>query len=168
MELHLMKMKPLSARLRPLVLAIAWMIALAAPALADEATPDQFLAAIYQHYEGKNAKGVDIYGKGALARYFEPSLVALMAADEAAAAKRGDVPELDGDPFIDAQDWEIKDLKIATKMDGTDKATATVSFRNFDEAQQVTVQLVRLKAGWRIADISWPDGSLRELYKNPH
>src|SRR5579872_5438769 len=33
----------------------------------------------------------------------------------------------------DAQDWEIAQLKIATQMDGADKASATVSFANFDE-----------------------------------
>jgi hypothetical protein len=161
-------MKPLTARLRPLLLAIACIITLAATAFADEAKPDKFLATIYHHYEGKNAKGVDIYGKGALSRYFEPSLVTLMAADEAAAAKRGDVPELDGDPFIDAQDWEIIDLKIATQMDGTDKATATVSFRNFKKPHSVSVKLVKLPVGWRIADVVWADGSLRALYSDKH
>ena len=158
-------MKPLTAHLRPLILAIACIITIAAPVLAaEDATPAKFLATIYHHYEGKNAKGVDVYGKGALSRYFEPSLVALIAADEAAAAKRGDVPELDGDPFIDAQDWEITALKIATKMEGADKATATVSFRNFNEPHSVTVQLIKLQVGWRIADIAWADGSLRDLY----
>ena len=162
-------MRPVTARLRRLVLAIATVFTLAVPVLAaDDAAPDKFLATIYHQYEGKNAKGVDIYGKGALARYFEPSLVALIAADEAAAAKRGDVPELDGDPFIDAQDWEITALKIATKMDGADKATATVSFENFKEPHSVTVKLVKLPVGWRIADIVWAEDSLRGLYTDKH
>jgi len=156
-------------RLELLALAIAWLVAWAVPAVAaDDAAPNKFLATIYQHYEGKNAKGVDIDGKGALSRYFEPSLVALIEADEKAAAKRGDVPELDGDPFIDAQDWDITDLKIATQLDATDKATATVSFRNFNEPHSVTVKLVKLSVGWRIADIVWPEGSLRGLYTDRH
>ena len=163
-------MRPLTTRLRHFALAITCVIILAAPALAaDDATPDKFLATIYHQYEGKNARGVDIDGKQKLARYFEPSLVALIVADEAAAAKRGDVPELDGDPFIDAQDWEITDLKIAVKVDGTDKATGTVSFLNFKEAHSVTVNLVKLSVGWRIADIIWVgDGSLRALYTDKH
>ncbi|HEV8014699.1 MAG TPA: DUF3828 domain-containing protein [Stellaceae bacterium] len=153
-----------------LALAIAWagLAAFGPTGRAAEATPDKFLATIYHHYEGKNAKGVDIFGKAALQRYFEPSLVAIIAADEQAAAKRGDEPELDGDPFIDAQDWEITQLKIATRMDGADKAMATVSFKNFDEPHAVTVKLVRLPAGWRIADIVWPEGSLRGLYTENH
>lgn len=157
-------MRPLTASLRHLALALAGVVALATLALADDATPDKFLAAIYHHYEGKNARGVDIQGKKALARYFEPSLAALIAQDEEAAAKRGDAPELDGDPFIDAQDWEITDLKIASKMEGTDKAVAMVSFRNFDEPHSVTVELIKLPVGWRIADIVWTEGSLRKLY----
>jgi hypothetical protein len=162
-------MKPLTRRLRHLALAIACILTLAAPVrAADDATPDKFLATIYHQYEGKNAKGVDIYGKGALSRYFEPALVALIAADEAAAAKRGDVPELDGDPFIDAQDWEITALKIATRMDGADKATATVTFENFKEPHSVTVKLIKLPVGWRIADIVWAEDSLRGLYTEKH
>lgn len=158
-----------ATRLRCLMLAIACIMTLATPVLAaHDATPDKFLSTIYHHYVGKHAKGVDVDGKGTLSRYFEPSLAALMAADEAAAAKRGDVPELDGDPFINAQDWEITDLKIATTMDGTEKATATVSFRNFNEPQSVTVRLIKLPVGWRIADIVWPDGSLRGLYTDRH
>lgn len=161
-------MRPLIARLRRLALAIACIMTLAAPALAaDDATPDKFLATIYHQYEGKNAKGVDIYGKGALARYFEPSLVALIAKDETEAAKRGDVPELDGDPFTDAQDWEITGLKIATVMDG-EKASATVSFENFKEPHSVTIKLIKLPVGWRIADIVWAEDSLRGLYTDKH
>jgi Protein of unknown function (DUF3828) len=162
-------MNVLTTYLRPLVLAIACVLPLAASAIAaDDASPDKFLATIYQRYEGKNAKGVDIDGKAALARYFEPSLVALIAADEAAAAKRCDVPELDGDPFVDAQDWEISGLKIATTMEGAGRAIATVSFRNFDEPHSVTIKLVKLRAGWRIADILWAEGSLRRLYTDNH
>jgi hypothetical protein len=156
---------------RNLVMALAIAaaaFALVPPSSGAEATPLTFLATIYQHYQGKDAKGIDIFGKTALQRYFEPSLVALMAADEQTAAKRGDVPELDGDPFIDAQDWEITQLKIATQMDGTDKASAKVSFKNFDEPHSVTVRLVRLPIGWRIADIIWPEGSLRGLYADKH
>jgi Protein of unknown function (DUF3828) len=162
-------MTPINARLRHLVLAIVCAMTVASPALAaGDATPDKFLASIYHQYEGKHAKGVDIDRKGVLARYFEPTLVALIAADEAAAAKRGDVPELDGDPFIDAQDWEITDIKIATVMDGADKATATVNFRNFNEPHSVTVKLVKLRVGWRISDIIWAEASLRGLYDDNH
>lgn len=78
------------------------------------------------------------------------------------------MPELDGDPFIDAQDWEITALKIAIKMGGPDKATATVSFENFKEPHSVTVKLIKVPVGWRIADIVWAEDSLRGLYTDKH
>ena len=67
--------------------------------------------------------------------------------------------------FIDAQDWEISNLKIGVKMNGADRAVATVTFRIFKEMRTMTLDLVRTPAGWRIADIRGPSGSLRELYK---
>jgi hypothetical protein len=161
-------MRVLTSRLRHVVLAIACIIAFAAPAFAAETTPQDFLTALYHRYEAKNFRGIDYANKQALLRYFEPSLVALITADQAASAKRDEVPALDGDPFVDAQEWEITQLTIATQAEGSDKAAGTVTFRNFDEPKKLTVRLVRLKAGWRIADIVWPDGSLRGLYTENH
>jgi hypothetical protein len=161
-------MKPLKAFLRPLILAIAWIVPLAPPALADEATPQAFLTALYQRYEAKSFPGIDYADKRVLQRYFEPSLIALIIADQAAAKKRDEVPALDGDPFIDAQEWKITQLAITTQADGADKATGSVIFRNFNKPEKLVVRLVRLKAGWRIADIVWPEGSLRGLYTDNH
>jgi hypothetical protein len=159
---------PRFRRILVLALTIAGLAALPAPVRAADTPPDKFLATLYHHYEGKNAKGIELFGKPALLRYFEPTLAELMAADEQAAAQRGDVPELDGDPFIDAQDFEITGLKVATRMDGADKATAIVAaivaFENFNEPHKVTVKLVRLPVGWRGADVIWQEGSLRRLY----
>ena len=154
--------------MRRLILAIVCVIALAVPALADEATPQAFLTALYHRYEGRHTRGLDYADKRVLMRYFEPSLVGLITADQAAAKKRDEVPALDGDPFVDAQEWEITQLAITTRADGPDKATGTVTFRNFGEPKKLTVALVRLKAGWRITDIAWPDGSLRGLYTDNH
>jgi hypothetical protein len=74
------------------------------------------------------------------------------------------VPTLNGDPFVDAQDWEISKLSIDVTGSG-DTATARVSFQNFGEAKRVLLELVKTPAGWRIADIKAPSGSLKALYK---
>ncbi|HEY1503033.1 MAG TPA: DUF3828 domain-containing protein [Stellaceae bacterium] len=161
-------MKQPTVFLRRLILAIACITIFAASALADEATPQAFLTALYQHYEAKGFPGIDYADKRVLQRYFEPSLVELITADQAAAKKRDEVPALDGDPFVDAQEWEITRLAITTQTDGADKATGSVAFRNFKKPKKFVVRLVRLKAGWRIADIVWPEGSLRGLYTDNH
>ena len=92
----------------------------------------------------------------------------MIIADRAAAAKRDEVPALDGDPFIDAQDGAITRLAVTTAMNGPDKATGSVTFRNFGKAKKLRLALVRLEEGWRIADIVWPEGSLRGLYSDDH
>ena len=138
-------------------------------AMAADKPAEAFVNGIYSHYIGKNAKGVMIDTHKQLEKYFEPSLAALIEKDEAAAAKAGDVPNLDGDPFIDAQDWEIKSFDIKVDHQGDDKAMATVKFKNTGDAKLIRVNLVHLKNGWRISDVVWngDECTLRGLYTKP-
>jgi hypothetical protein len=134
---------------------------------AAEPTPQAFLESLYAPYKASSerSKGVPLDSDAAVRRYFEPQIAALMIKDFAAAKRRGEVPALDGDPFIDGQDWEVEQLAIAVKEQGPDKASGTVSFKNFGAPTSVTLDLVKGKDGWRIADIKWPERrSLRGLY----
>ena len=63
-----------------------------------------------------------------------------MVKDFAAAEKAGEVPLLNGDPFIDAQDWEISNLKTAVKSTGANTAVATASFTMFMKPRTVTLE----------------------------
>lgn len=147
------------------VLTALAILAATSPSLAAEDSARDFLAAIYSNYQGKDAKGVNISDKGAPGRYFTPSLARLIENDAARAAKRKQVGTLDGDPFVDAQDFEITDVKIDVKDTGPAKATGTVTFKNFGKDVTVTLDLRRLKKGWRIDDIQMPSGSLRAMFK---
>jgi hypothetical protein len=149
---------------RSFIVALA-LTAAAGPALAAPASARDFLGAIYAHYKGKNAKGEPLNGTAALNRLFTPELARMIDADAKAAAKRKEVGKLDGDPFVDAQDFEISDVKIDVQESAPDKATATVTFRNFGKDVTITHELVKLKQGWRINDIKMPSGSLRGLFK---
>jgi len=140
-------------------------IAISDTAVAAEPSAQDFLAAIYAAYKGKDAKGIRRTGRGATARYFSPSLARLIDADARAAAKRGDLPNLSSDPFIDAQDFEIAAVAIEVRAGGPDRAVGTVKFKNMDENVTVTLDLVRLKDGWRIDEIRAPSGSLRAVFK---
>jgi hypothetical protein len=126
-----------------------------AAALADVAAK-AFLEKIYAAYKGKNSKGIPLDSDATMRLYFEPSLAALLIADANAAKKRRDVPTLDSDPFISGQDWEIGLVDIAVSDIAPDKAKATVKFNNFKMPTTVLYDLVKLKNGWRIADITWP------------
>ncbi len=133
-------------------------------AAAQDASAQAFVEAIYKPYLNKDFKGVPYSTAAGLRRYFEPKLANAMLKDMAAAAKRKEVGTLDGDPFIDAQDWEISNLAFSVKTSG-DKANAGVSFTNLGQPKTISLDLVKTRAGWRIADIVAPSGSLRQLFK---
>jgi hypothetical protein len=143
----------------------ALLLAMTGAAFAAEQTAQSFLNGIYSAYKGKNSKGVPLDSHAAYARYFTPALAKLIEDDAAAAAKAGDIPTLEGDPFIDAQDWQINGLTIAVKETGPDKALGTVKFKNVKESMAVELDLVKLKEGWRIDEIRTKTGSLRDLFK---
>jgi hypothetical protein len=152
---------------RTIILGIACM-AVAKPAFAAEPAASAFVTAIYAAYKGKNAKGIRLDTEANIRRYFEPSLAALMIKDQKDAARRHDVPNLDGDPFVDAQDWDIAafDIAVTDTVNGT--ASATVKFRNADTPTVVVLDLVKTGDNWRVGDITWQhDGkkeTLRGLY----
>ena len=129
---------------------------------AAEPSVRSFVEAIYASYAGKNSKGVSLDSNAAIRRYFEPSLAALIIKDRREA--RGEVGKLGSDPFIDAQDWEIDNVDVAVRDTGSDKASATVSFKSLGDQRTIVLALVKLRAGWRIADITWDrNGTLRGL-----
>jgi hypothetical protein len=142
----------------------------AAPAVAGDAAATAFVTKIYDAYRGKDSKGVSLDGEARIRRYFEPSLAALIIKDQNAAARRHEVGTLDGDPFIDAQDWEISTFDVAVNDIAPGKAVATVSFMNIDTPVKVVLNLVKVKNDWRIADVVWQrDGraeTLRRLFKH--
>jgi Protein of unknown function (DUF3828) len=137
-------------------------------AAAPSQTADAFLQGIYAHYHGDvgtTGKGIFLDKPSDIRRYFANDLAELMIADDAVAEKHGDVPQLDGDPFIDAQDWDIRDIAIHIDSETGDRAKATVTFQNFKKPDTVHLDLVQTPKGWRISDIVWKEGSLRGLYK---
>ena len=142
-------------------LLVALLLAAPFGAAAQEKTPRAFVEDIYRPYLTKGFKGQRYWETS---RFFASDLAAAIERDFAQAKQRKEVPTLDGDPFVDAQDWEISDLLIAAS-DGDGKAQAAVTFKNLGEPKALALLLVRTPQGWRIADIVSANGSLRALYK---
>ena len=126
-----------------------------------QATAQAFVEALYRPYLDAGFQGQPYGDTG---RFFAPALAQAMDRENREAKRRNEVPALNGDPFIDAQDWEISKLSIDVTASG-DSATARVSFQNFGVSRRVLLELVKTPAGWRIADIKAPSGSLKALYK---
>jgi Protein of unknown function (DUF3828) len=143
----------LSRRTILLLTATTATVALSGARAADTSAR-AFLATIYNAYKGKGGNGISLDSDADIRRYFEPGLAALIIKDRQEA--KGELPTLDADPFVDAQDWDIPSFDIAVSDTGPNKATGTVTFRNFaDNPQTVVLDLVKRKEGWRISDITW-------------
>lgn len=124
-------------------------------------SPEAFVRDLYAPYLTGNTQGQPFEQ---FDRFFAPDLARIMAADADAAQKRNELPALDGDPFVDAQDWEVRNFALSIKTSGS-TATAVVTFDNYNRAMRIVLDLVLTPAGWRISDIKAPSGSLRALYK---
>ncbi len=135
-------------------------------ARAADATAKSFVEQIYESYVGQaGQKGIPLDDAATIRRYFTPGLASLILDDQAAASKRGEPPTLDGDAFVGHQEWDITGLAVDVQEIGN-KATATVSFTNFGKSEKVTLELLKVGAAWRIADIRWDDAStLRGLFR---
>ncbi len=125
-------------------------------------TAKSFLQSIYGHYIGKDAHGVELDTAAEVRRYLAPPLAAAILADRAAA--KGEVGNIDGDIFIDAQDWEIASFAIATD-EKPDRASATVRFVNLGKPIAIALDLVLLKDSWRISEINYGDRLLSKIAK---
>ena len=146
---------------RRVLLGSGLVTALSGTEAMAQATAQAFVESLYRPYLNAGFQGQPY---GDTARFFVPALAQAIDRDNREARRRNEVPTLNGDPFVDAQDWDISKLSIDVTASG-DAATARVSFQNFAEARRVVLELVKTPAGWRIADIKAPSGSLKALYK---
>jgi hypothetical protein len=148
-------------------LSVSALPAFAAKESTKESVAKKFLSSIYQRYLGsshESAAGIPLASAKNVHGYFTVGMASLIIDDQATAAKRGEPPVLDGDPFVGRQDWDISNLAIDVKETGS-KAVGTVTFMNSGKPEKVVVELLRSGDDWRIADITWESGSLRGLYR---
>ncbi len=147
--------------MRPLLLLSLLTVVSPAGARPTAAGAEAFLAGLYKPYRAAAAEAVTLKQPD---RYFEAKLARAIIADAAAAAKRGEVPELNGDPICDCQDYTPFQAAIGPVQIKGNRAEATVRFDN-TRPQRLQYTLIATKAGWRIHDIRTSDFRLRGLYK---
>jgi hypothetical protein len=146
------------------LLILLFLFALPAQAMMAGA-PDEFLRGLYDYYLGPYSRGIPLNNAKQMNKVFTPDLVRLIQADRKQA--KGEVGRLDGDPFVDAQDWKIEHMRIGIENETPASATATAHFDNNGRDTIVTLLLVKQKAGWRVNEIIMPSGSLRQLLTSP-
>lgn len=152
----------MAKRLTRRALALA-LLAVPIAARAQSSTALDFLKSIYEPYRQAGFKGQPYWETK---RFFAADLAEAIDRDFAEAKKRKEVPALDGDPFIDAQDWDIRSVSYAIPATSSGgPAVAAVALDNLGKPTLVAVFLVETPQGWRIDDIVTRGSSLRALYK---
>jgi hypothetical protein len=128
---------------------------------AREPDPTVWLHQVYDLYhraEKSSAllkqSSTELVGKRA-----SKSLAALLARDNACAVKAQGVCALDWDFFIDGQDWTLSNVKVGALVVAGDKATVTVTFRNFATACANVYFFVREDGQWKVDEIETKSGA---------
>src|SRR5260370_35411381 len=123
---------------------IGWSLVVALPGVAgaQQQTPQGFLQALYDPYLKRDFKGQPYWEA---ARFFAPDLARAMDRDMRQAKQRRQPPTLDGDPFVDAQDWQGTDL-VVRASGGGENATGVVTFANFGKAPRLALHLMQTAA----------------------
>lgn len=105
----------------------------------------------------------------AKSKYLAPELLKAGLLKQAEDAAKGPdiVPDIDGDPFTDSQEYPdgFKVGKVHAAEGGA-RIPVTLTWRTGNPPRTLTVILKNLTVGWRIDDIRYPDGrTLRTLLK---
>jgi hypothetical protein len=126
-------------------------------------SPRAVVASLYRQHKTRSPF-FQTRSRALLDKYFAKELADLFWQD--AHSSSGEVGALDGDPLFNAQDMEIKKFSIQDGIAGPEMTEVPVTFENFGEKHVVKFRLVPVRAGWKIANIVYDDGSsLLEILK---
>lgn len=118
-------------------------------AQAAEQSAREFLAAIYSNYQEGGA-GISLRTEAEIRRYFASPLATqiIMERSDEWLGKARFI-----DPFVDALDWSIGTILIDLSFSGPRNASAAVSFRDWGDLTDLSVDLIRIDGEWRIRAI---------------
>lgn len=130
--------------------------------------PDVVVKNLYAAHNAKRSPFFQTKNRVLLNQYFNKELADFIWND--AVNSQGEVGVLDFDPMYNAQDIQIKGLKIGKPMYGEgnlDLADVEATFMNYKEGETVLFRLERDKSRkWKISNISYPSSgfSLKDLF----
>ncbi|HEY4166186.1 MAG TPA: DUF3828 domain-containing protein [Reyranella sp.] len=150
-------------RFRRRTLALGLLAVPIAAGAQSSSTPLDFLKSIYEPYKQAGFKGQPYWEAR---RFFVADLAEAIERDFQKAKKSQEVPALDGDPFLNAQDWNVHSINYAvTEMRSAQRAAGAVALDNLGVPTFLALFLVETPQGWRIDDIVSRGSSLRASYK---
>jgi hypothetical protein len=127
----------------------------------QESSPEAVVADLYKVHEQefKTSRFRIMSGKDRrlLDKYFDKNLADLIWKD--LTTHVGEVGVLDFDPFYNAQDADIKNLKVSPAIVNGDTAESTVTFTNYDKKEKLIYTLVKQDGSWKISNINYGEGN---------
>jgi len=147
---------------RALILSLLMVIASSAAAAGDG--PEEVIRALYKAHRPWEHKELNLGNRAMLSKYFSPELTNLFLknAQLERDCPKGDLCGLEFDPILGSQDFDDHlDFKLhitETMPPQTGRFEARFKLFNEEkpEEEQVLVfQLIQVKSGWRIDDISY-------------
>jgi len=128
-----------------------------APAVAPADAVKAFYKFHFAHDMAFTQKNVD-----ARKAWLSPGLLGLLSAELKKPVKPDDVPDIEGDPFTDSQEYPSS-FQVGEATVQADKASVPVTFVWPAEKKGATVKLIIVSGEWRIDDILFDgDEPLRE------
>ena len=127
--------------------------AAAAGGESQAARAEAVVADLYKQHDAKHSSFFQTKDRGLVDKYFTKQLADLIWKDAVTSA--GEIGALDADPLYDAQDIEIKNLKVWPADVKDDKATVKVTFTNYSEKKALTFSLRFISNAWKIEDINY-------------
>lgn len=138
-----------------LTLAAAVLLAALAPAFAvDFTSPRAVVEALYEPY----FQPTDNFDYTRLEDdpYLSAGLLALYARDLEEAGEG--IGRIDFDPYINGQDFQVTDLAVGEPVYAGGRAVVGVTFKNFEQPQDMGFLLVKEGEAWKI-DNMWASES---------
>lgn len=133
-----------------------------APAAAAP-DPASVIRPLYDRYLTEGAEFPDIRNQAPWSASLWAALEAMIARSQAI-----NEPILDFDPLIDAQDYQLANLNVATEAVAENShATVRASFTNAGRASEVVYDLVWEGGAWRVDNIRTAAWDLRQIATAP-
>jgi len=147
---------------KALILGLLTVITSSVVAAGDD--PEELIRALYKAHRPWEHKELNIRSRAVLSKYFSPELTTLFLknAQVERDCPKGDLCGLEFDPILGSQDFDDHlDFKLhITEATPPQTGRFEARFKLFNEQtpeqEQVLIfQLVQLKNGWRIDDITY-------------
>lgn len=143
-------------------IAIGLMLALAVPATASPPTPaasaKAFVEGLYRPWIAALKRGSNTYQPKSDASTYALELLALLQKDQRISKRTGDVGVIDWVILCSCQDDAGLGYKVEVPSATATNATAKVALTfGGNDSTTLTLKLVKLPQGWRIADVADKD-----------